>query len=109
MPVFAVSSRHGIPLTAKWNMPGNSVKISNKRAKCRLQFSKPVSSVQAAIGEAKAECVAAPLPSKDWVITFGGLKIDKPAQFAVSLQADGALVPVDPIEIKPALGGDDPF
>lgn len=109
VPVFAVSSRHGIPLTAKWNMPGNSVKISNKRAKCRLQFSRPVSSVQAAIGEAKAECVAAPLPSKDWVITFGGLKIDRPAQFAVSLQADGALVPVDPIEIKPALGGDDPF
>ena len=38
VPVFTVNSKHEMPLTAKWLMPGNSVKISNKRAKCRVQF-----------------------------------------------------------------------
>lgn len=109
VPVFTVNSRHGIPLTAKWNMPGNSVKISNKRAKCRIQFSRPISSMQATIGELKAECTSALVPSKDWTVTFAGLKIDKPTQFPVSLLADETLISIDPIEVKPALGGDDPF
>ena len=109
VPVFAVNSRYGIPLTAKWNMPDNSVKISNKRAKCQLQFSKPVSSVQANIGELKAESASSMIPSKEWTVTFSGLKVNKPTQFSVSLLADGTLISIDPIEVKPALGGDDPF
>ena len=109
VPVITINSRHGIPLTAKWSMPGNSVKISNKRAKCRIQFSKPVTTIQATISDLKAECTAAMLPSKDWVVTFSGLKVDKPTQFAVSLLADGTLVSIDPVEVKPALGEDDLF
>ena len=109
VPVFTVNSRHSIPLTAKWSMAGNTVKISSKRTKCRVQFSKPVSSVQATIGDLKAECTSAMVPSKDWTVTFSGLKINKPTQFQVALQADGTLVSIDPVEVKPALGGDDPF
>ena len=109
VPVITVNSRHGIPLTAKWSMPGNSVKISNKRAKCRIQFSKPVTSIQATIGALKAECTSAMVPSKDWIVTFSGLKLDKTTQFTVSLLTDGTLVSIDPVEIEPALGGDDLF
>lgn len=109
VPVFTVNSRYEIPLSAKWSMPGNSVKISNKRAKCHIQFSKPVSSVQATIGDLKGECTADTTSSKEWTITFSGLKINKPTQFSVSLLADRTLVSVHPIEVKPALGGDDPF
>ena len=109
VPVFTVNSKHEMPLTAKWLMPGNSVKISNKRAKCRVQFSKPVSLVQAKIGDLDAECSTGMVPSKDWVVTFTGLKVNKPTQFTISLLADGTLIGIDPVEIKPALGGDDPF
>ena len=109
VPIFTVASRHEIPLTAKWNMPGNSVKIMQRRAKCRLQFSKPVTKVQAKIGEVYAECSSEMSPSKDWTASFSGLKVNKPTRFEVLLVADEALVHVDSIEIKPALGGDDPF
>ena len=109
VPIFTVDSRRNTPLTAKWNMLGNSVKISRRRAVCRLQFSKPVSAVQAAIGELKAECASAVTPAKDWTVTFAGLKIDRTTAFDVSLQADGMLIPIAPVEVKPALGGSDPF
>lgn len=109
VPVFTVNSKREIPLTAKWMMSGNSVKILNKRAKCRVQFSKPVSVVQAKTGNLDAECSTGMVPSKDWVVTFAGLKVNKPTQFAVSLLADGTLIGIDPVEIKPTLGGDDPF
>lgn len=109
VPILTIKNRHGISLTAQWNMPGNSVKISQKRAKCCLRFSNPVTTVQAAIGQTHAECLSEMTPSKDWIVVFSGLKVNKPIRFDVSLAADGALVHVDPIEIKPALGGDDPF
>ena len=109
VPVITVNNRHGIPLTAKWGMPGNSVKISNKSIKCHVQFSKPVAVVQATIGDLKGECTSTTNPSKEWTVTFSGIKINKPKQFTVSLVADGTLVPIDRVEVKPALGGDDPF
>ena len=109
VPVFTVNSRHEIPLTAKWCMTGSSFKVSNKQVKCHLQFSRPVSTVQAKIGELNAECFAGLTPSKDWTLVFSGLKVNRPAQFTVSLLADGTLVSINPIEIRPALGGDDPF
>lgn len=109
VPVITVISRHDIPLTAKWCMPNNSVKVSNKRAKAQLQFSKPVSSVQASIGEWKAECISTMTPSKEWIISLSDLSVKKAEKYSVSLVADGILVPIDQIEIRPLIGGDDPF
>lgn len=111
VPVITVNSRHGIPLTAKWAMPGNSIKIARKQAKCRVQFSRPVADVHATLGDLKAECTStlAPAPAKEWLVTFSGLKVDKKSQAAVSLLADGALVAIDALELVPALGGGDPF
>jgi len=73
-------------------MVGNSIKITNKRAVCRIQFSKPVKSVQAKAGDIVAECSAGSLPSKEWTITLNGVKIDKATSFAISVLADGTLV-----------------
>lgn len=109
VPVFTVDSLHGIPLSAEWGITGNSVKIQNKRAKCRVRFSRPVSAVQASAGAYHAECAASATPSRDWTLIFSGMKISKATQFPVSLLADGTLVPIEPLEVKPALGGDDPF
>jgi len=109
VPVISINSLHEIPLTAKWTMPGNSTKIVSKRAKCRLQFSRPVSTVKAKINDNEAECSSGMIPSKDWVLTFAGLKPNKPTKYSVSILADDTLVNVEQVEIKPALGGDDPF
>lgn len=109
VPVITVNSRHEMPLTAKWMMPSNTVKIQSKRAKCRIQFSKPVAALQARIGEKIAECKSGVIPSKDWIITFSDLKLDKPTVFEISVLADGIMVNMDMVTIKPALGGGDPF
>lgn len=109
VPVLTVDSRYEIPLTAKWNMTGNTVKISNKRAKCRILFSKPVSSIQAKTGEKEGECSSISIPSKEWTITFSGMKLDKITEYNISVIADGVIVNTEPVKIKPALGGGDPF
>lgn len=109
VPVIAVRSRREIPLTASWGGPGSSVKIRMKRAKCVLVFSRPVVAVEAMIGDKRAGCAAAAIPSKEWTLTFSDMHLSGPRRFDVSVLADGKLVRVEPIEIKPALGGNDPF
>ena len=100
VPVLTVDSRYESPLTAKWSAPGNTVKISNKRARCRIQFSKMVSSVQAKMDGIDAECSSITIPSKEWTITFSGLKLNKEKEFNVSVLADGILVNIDSIKIR---------
>ena len=90
-------------------MPNNSTKISNKRVKCKIEFSKPVTSVQAKMGEYKADCESGIVPSKEWTLVFNGIKLDKPKVFDVTVIADGMLINMDCITINPALGGGDPF
>lgn len=109
VPVIAINSKHEIPLSGKWDMANNSTKISNRRVKCKIQFSKPVASVQAKIGEYKAECDSGIVPSKNWTLVFNGIKLNKPKEFDVTVIADGMLVNMDLITINPALGGGDPF
>ena len=109
VPVIVVDSNSEIPLVAKWTMSGNSVKVMNKRAKCRIKFSKPVTSVRAQMDGKEGECTSVTLPSKEWTITFSGMKLDKEKVFNISILADDILVNVEPLTIKPALGGGDPF
>lgn len=109
VPVITVNSLYEIPLTAKWSMTNNTVKISNKRAKCRISFSKPVSSVLAKMEDIDGECTSTITPSKDWTITFSGMKLNKEKEFNVSVIADGVIVNTEKIIVKPALGGGDPF
>ena len=109
VPVITINSRHEIPLTGKWSMVNNTTKISNKRVKCKIQFSKAVSSVQAKIGEYKADCVSDVKPSKNWTLVFSGIKLDKSTTFDVTVIADGVLINIDRITINPALGSGDPF
>lgn len=108
VPVIAVDSRREIPLTAEWAEQGNSVKIRMNRAKCSIRFSRPVRSVEASIEDRAAECGAQALPARDWTITFRNLRLRAKQSFSVTVIADGKLVPLEPIEIRPALG-DDPF
>lgn len=109
IPVITINSRHEIPLTGKWAMENNTTKISNKRVKCKIQFSKPISSVQAKIDAHKADCDSEVKPSKNWTLVFSGIKVDKPTTFDVTVIAEGKLINMDRITITPALGGGDPF
>ncbi len=108
VPVITVVSRCELPLTAEWQMPGKTVKIRAKQAKCRIRFSRPVTTIVAKIGTNEAVCKAETVPSVDWELVFSGVKAAKSC--TVSILADGTLVNPEPIELlSPLGGGNDPF
>lgn len=109
IPVITINSRHEIPLTGKWDMANNTTKITNRRVKCKIQFSKPVTSVQAKIESYIADCDADVKPSKNWILVFSGIRLEKSKTFDVTVIAEGRLINMDRITIIPALGGCDPF
>ncbi len=109
VPVIAIHNPNVIPLTATWGMQNKSVKIAMKKATCTVIFSRPVSSVQAQLDDLAGDCSAETVPGRQWTIVFRNIKRAAPQICSVSIQADGSLVNIEPIEIIPALGGNDPF
>ena len=99
VPVVVFDSNVRRPLTASWKFA--TVKIMSRRAKAQLTFNRPVSSLQVKVGSIEAEC--SPMENKKaWNVLIKGIAAKK---HSVSVYADGNLIPVDPLEILPALGG----
>ena len=101
VPVVVFEGKKELPLTAQWQK--TSVKIMNKRAKAVLDFSRPVGELQTKIGSVEGMCT----PGEDrkrWTIVFPGVS---PDTHPVIIVADGKLIPVEPLDIRPALGGGD--
>lgn len=99
VPVVVFDSNVRRPLTASWEFA--TVKIMSRRAKAQLTFNRPVSSLQVKVGSIEAEC--SPMENKKaWNVLIKGIAAKK---HSVSVYADGNLIPVDPLEILPALGG----
>ncbi len=109
VPVITICNPEEKVLNAVWELKNNHVKISNKKIRCPIHFSKPVSVVKATIDSYIAECISSSAPAQDWVITFDGIRINKTETFNVTIIADGILVDIDMLEVEPALGGNDPF
>ena len=101
VPLVVFDSIHDLPLTATWKT--NTVKISSKKVKAILEFSKPVSNVQAKIGAIEGVCTPAE-NMRIWTILFQGVPAK---EHFVSVAANGTLVPVEPLIVKPALGDGD--
>ena len=99
VPVVVFDSNIEIPLTASWK--SDVVKVSAKKVKAILEFSRPVNSLQAKIGSIDGVCN---LTDKKniWNIEFSSVI---PNTYNVLLVADGAIVQADPLTVKPALGG----
>ncbi len=110
VPVIAIKSNKELVLEGKWMFDNNTVKVSNKRIKCQIQFSKPVSSVHAQIGPIIAdECQPSSLPSKDWTLVFSGMQIFRSEKIEITVVADGKMINMEKVTVIPALGGNDPF
>lgn len=98
VPVVVFDSNREIPLTADWKT--NPVKISAKKARAKIEFSRPVNHLQARIDATEGTCSAS-ADHKTWDIVFSGIS---PGTHEVILVADGILVQAEPLEILPALG-----
>ena len=107
VPVVVFDSIHELPLTATWKK--DSIKFSMKKAKPVILFNKPVQNVQASLGSVDGICTPIDTVGKEWMIVFSENKAEATKNFKYDpiIIADGKVVHVPPLEIKPALGGGD--
>lgn len=101
VPVIVFDSLKEIPLTASWL--SSTVKISAKKVKATLKFSKAVDDLQVRIGSVDGVCSTAE-DRRVWTVVFQGVL---PKTHSVSVAANGSLVPVEELTVLPALGGGD--
>ena len=107
VPVIVFDSIHELPLTATWKK--DSIKFSMKKAKPVILFNKPVQNVQASLGSVDGICTPIDTVGKEWMIVFSENKAEATKNFKYDpiIIADGKVVHVPSLEIKPALGGGD--
>lgn len=107
VPVVVFDSIHELPLTATWKK--DSIKFSMKKAKPVILFNKPVQNVQASLGSVDGICTPIDTVGKEWMIVFSENKAEATKNFKYDpiIIADGKVVHVPSLEIKPALGGGD--
>ena len=107
VPVVVFDSIHELPLTATWKK--DSIKFSMKKAKPVILFNKPVQNVQASLGSVDGICTPIDTVGKEWMIVFSENKAEAAKDFKYNpiIIADGKVVHVLSLEIKPALGGGD--
>ena len=105
--VVVFDSIHELPLTATWKK--DSIKFSMKKAKPVILFNKPVQNVQASLGSVDGICTPIDTVGKEWMIVFSENKAEATKNFKYDpiIIADGKVVHVPSLEIKPALGGGD--
>ena len=107
VPVVVFDSIRELPLTATWKK--DSIKFSMKKAKPVILFNKPVQNVQASLGSVDGICTPIDTVGKEWMIVFSENKAEAAKDFKYNpiIIADGKVVHVLSLEIKPALGGGD--
>ena len=99
VPLIVFDSNQEIPLKAEWQ--SSMVKIMAKKAKATLKFNRPVNSLNVRIG-AVLGTSSQTADSRVWTVEFRGVE---PKTHNVTVAANGALVQVEMLTIKPALGG----
>ena len=95
VPIIVFESTQPIPLKAAWKH--DTVKITMKKAKTVISFSKAVKSLEVRIGDKQA--TTSPVADgKEWAVVFQGIA---PAKYDVTIAADGKLVSITPLTILP--------
>lgn len=107
VPVIVIDSKLERPLIAKWK--NASIKFSAKKVQPTVCFSKPVHNLHAQMGTVEGQCMPTDSTHREWTIILKENKAEASMdhKYQVTLVADGNLVTVSPLEIKPALGGGD--
>ena len=100
VPVIVFDSNFELPLTAKWKK--TKVQLKKKQIKVELGFSRAVTNLLVKIGSVSADCATD--DGITWQILALGIA---PDTYTVNVVADGQIVDVDQLIVKPALGGDD--
>lgn len=101
VPIIVLDSNHEIPLTGEWEK--TTVKISKRRATFTITFNKAVQQLQVKIGGINGE-VSAANGGKQWNVVFSGIKADT---YTPQVYANGTILTLPDVTIKPALGGGD--
>ena len=99
VPIIVLDCNRDIPLVGKWRK--ETVKISMKKVKLYIDFNKPVEEMQIKIAgkDGETNCSSDP---KSWIATFKGIE---PDTYYVQVYADGRILTMPDITVKPALGG----
>ena len=99
VPIIVLDCNRDIPLVGKWRK--ETVKISMKKVKLYIDFNKPVEELQIKIAgkDGETNCSSDP---KSWIATFKGIE---PDTYYVQVYADGRILTMPDITVKPALGG----
>lgn len=99
VPIIVLDCNRDIPLIGKWRK--ETVKISMKKVKLFIDFNKPVEELQIRIAGKDGETISSSDP-KSWIATFKGIE---PDTYFVQVYADGRILTMPDITVKPALGG----
>lgn len=107
VPVIVIDGSRELPVQANWK--NASIKFMQKKAKPVVCFTKTVQFLQAKLGSADGECRPANADKTEWIITFKENRAEaRPDhKYEVKLVADGKIIDLPLLEIKPALGGGD--
>lgn len=101
VPVIVFDSNKEIPLAASWVK--DTTKISMKKAKLSLKFNKPVNQLNVSVAGIEG-AVSKDEFGKTWDVVLAGIK---PDTYLATVVADGHIITLPKIIIKPALGGGD--
>lgn len=100
VPIIVLDSNRDIPLSGEWK--NATVKISMKKARFYINFSKPVNQLQVRI--AGIDGIATCEDATRWSIVFPGIK---QGTYAPQVYANNTIITLPDVTIKPALGGGD--
>ncbi|MGM9997871.1 MAG: BREX-4 system phosphatase PglZ [Candidatus Bruticola sp.] len=105
VPVVVFDGNCEPPLSAAWKK--NELKFTMKKARPIIEFSRPVVDVQAQVGSSLCECIKKDELGQEWMVTIIEKKAEAPADhmYKLAVIADGKLINIPPLKIKPALGG----
>lgn len=101
VPVIVIESNKEVQITASWEK--QTVKISMKKAKMSLSFSKQIKSLAVKMAGVQAT-VSKTDEGKNWAVVFPGVKA---GTYPVEVHADGRLISVPDITLLSALGSGD--
>ena len=99
VPIIVIDSNYEAPLTGEWD--SDTVKISMKKAKLTLSFSKPVHNLQVKVANIDGE-VSSMSDGTKWSVVLPGIK---PDTYSAHVYADNTIVEVSDITVLPALSG----
>lgn len=101
VPVIVLDGRRAIPISGNWDK--DTVKISKRKAVFTISFNKAVHHLQVKLGGIEGKTLSDE-SGKIWKVSFPGIN---QGSYVPQVYADGLIVDLPEVTVKPALGGGD--